>query len=349
MDDLIKRLRIKAGVMQMGEKIAWGSDTDLMSTIIDNAIINQDPEISVHMYSADSECDLDDEEQWRKANPALGDPKKGYFRQISDIRRQCREAMTMPSAESRFRWLILNQRISSESLWLAPAIWKENSGPVDTEVFRRGVHLGLDLSQKNDLTCACMAAQDDDGIVHVYPHAFTPLDGIEDRSRRDKTPYDQWARDGVLTAVPGRTLDYEWIAQFLKVHLQDEGIEVLSIEFDRWRISEFRAACERVGFAQMATWHEVGQGYRDMSPRVEAMETALLQNKIRHGGHPVLNLGASSAIAVQDPTGARKLDKSRASNKIDAIIAMLMSVYPMIAQTDEGPSVYSDQSVELFM
>ena len=28
--DLIKRLRIKAGVMSMGEKIAWGSDTDLM-------------------------------------------------------------------------------------------------------------------------------------------------------------------------------------------------------------------------------------------------------------------------------------------------------------------------------
>ena len=29
-DDLVKRLTIKAGVMEMGEGIAWGSDTALM-------------------------------------------------------------------------------------------------------------------------------------------------------------------------------------------------------------------------------------------------------------------------------------------------------------------------------
>ncbi len=34
--ELSKRLRIKAGVMQMGEKIAWGSDTDLMYEAADN-------------------------------------------------------------------------------------------------------------------------------------------------------------------------------------------------------------------------------------------------------------------------------------------------------------------------
>ena len=30
MSDLVKRLTIKAGVMEMGERIAWGSDTALM-------------------------------------------------------------------------------------------------------------------------------------------------------------------------------------------------------------------------------------------------------------------------------------------------------------------------------
>jgi hypothetical protein len=29
-DDIVKRLEIKANVMEMGEKIAWGSDTALM-------------------------------------------------------------------------------------------------------------------------------------------------------------------------------------------------------------------------------------------------------------------------------------------------------------------------------
>lgn len=34
-NDLVKRLRIKAGVMSMGEKIAWGSDTALMEEAAD--------------------------------------------------------------------------------------------------------------------------------------------------------------------------------------------------------------------------------------------------------------------------------------------------------------------------
>jgi hypothetical protein len=35
MSDLVKRLTIKAGVMEMGEKIAWGSDTSLMREAAD--------------------------------------------------------------------------------------------------------------------------------------------------------------------------------------------------------------------------------------------------------------------------------------------------------------------------
>jgi Rod binding domain-containing protein len=34
-DDLVKRLTIKAGVMEMGEKIDWGSDTSLMREAAD--------------------------------------------------------------------------------------------------------------------------------------------------------------------------------------------------------------------------------------------------------------------------------------------------------------------------
>ena len=34
-NDLVKRLTIKAGVMEMGEKIAWGSDTSLMREAAD--------------------------------------------------------------------------------------------------------------------------------------------------------------------------------------------------------------------------------------------------------------------------------------------------------------------------
>jgi phage terminase large subunit-like protein len=104
---------------------------------------------------------------------------------------------------------------------------------------------------------------------------------------------------------------------------------VSNIEFDRWRINEFKGACERVGFATEATWHEVGQGFRDFSPRCEAFQSEMLAKTLRHGNHPLFNMAAASAIAVSDPAGSIKLDKAKSSQRIDPIVAAVMAVFPI--------------------
>lgn len=305
------------------------SDAAFFSLELDTAEREQPINVISHIYTAPTE-DLHDEKNWYAANPSL----YGGYRSKEDIRTAAEESERIPAKQSGFLNLYLNRRVSRESIWLAPSVWKENAQPPSFSVFHQhGVVIGLDLSQRNDLTVACIAAKDDDGFVHVYPYAFTPEKGIEDRGRRDKVPYAQWARDEIIRAVPGATIDYEWVAQFLRINILDEGIAINSIEFDRWRIREFQSACDRQGLT-CYNFHEVGQGYQSMSPRIEAMETALLQNKIRHGAHPIFNLGAAHAIATQDPSGNRKLDKAKASQKIDGLVAMLMAIYPLVAQTE---------------
>ena len=114
------------------------------------------------------------------------------------------------------------------------------------------------------------------------------------------------------------------------------GIIVSSIQFDRWRAAEFRQAAERAGFALGVEFAEVGQGFRDMSPRIELFEQLMLQNKIRHGAHPLLNMSAANAIVVSDPAGNRKLDKSKATQRIDPLVAAVMAVG---AFTDQGSAL----------
>lgn len=307
------------------------SDADYLSILIDDAQRTKDSNTVCHVYTADKKLEIDDEKAWLQSNPGI---KEG-FRSVDDIKKQAEQAKRLPSMEAGFENLILNRRTSLLGIWLSPSVWKSNSKPPSWDVFREnGVTIGLDLSQRLDLTVACLSAKDDEGFIHVYPYCFTPLIGVEDRERRDKTPYQTWIKQGHLIAVPGKTIDYNWVADFLRVNIEQEGIVINEIAFDRWRITEFRSACERSGL-ECYNFKECGQGYKDMSPRIEAMEGVLMQEKVCHGANPLLNLAASHAIVIKDPSGNRKIDRRLSTQKIDPIIAMIMSIYEHIAQTEE--------------
>jgi phage terminase large subunit-like protein len=62
-----------------------------------------------------------------------------------------------------------------------------------------------------------------------------------------------------------------------------------------------------------------------MSPALDALEADLLNGIVRHGGHPVLAMCAANAVAVPDPAGNRKLDKSKATGRIDGMVALAMA------------------------
>jgi phage terminase large subunit-like protein len=312
------------------------SDADLLSTWIDDHIRSPSLTTVCHVHAAkDPACDVLDEAAWREANPALG-----IFRSEKDMRTLAEKASRMPAFEGSFRNLNLNQRVARERLAFAPSVWRLGSGEIDPSVFIDGrpVHLGLDLSARTDLTAAVAAALDDDGNVHLLPFCYTPENGLEERARRDRAPYDVWVKQGLLIAVPGASIDYDWLCKHLLLVLV--RMIITSMQFDRWRIDVLKAAAERTHFAELVgSWQEVGQGFKDMSPRVEAFESALLSGKVRHGGHPLLTMGAANAIAVTDPAGGRKLDKAKSTQRIDPLVAAIMAAFPALPEGNTTPEV----------
>lgn len=298
------------------------SDADFFSLRIDDALRSGDKHTVCHMYQADKDSDLLDEKQWKKANPALG-----LFRSKKDLEEQLKQASRIPALESSARNLLLNQRISLDSIWLAPSVWKQNSSEPDLRLFQDGrqVAMGLDLSMRTDLTACVLSCLGDDGHAHLLPFVFAPQTGMKEREMRDRAPYTTWTNNGQMIAVPGATLSYDWLFDWLNQKLEALSISVDVVAFDRWRIAEARAASERVGFVP-ALWQECGQGYQSMSPRIEYFESLLLENKIHHGGHPLLNMAASNAVVQRDPAGNRKLEKSKSTQRIDPIQAAVMSL-----------------------
>jgi phage terminase large subunit-like protein len=110
---------------------------------------------------------------------------------------------------------------------------------------------------------------------------------------------------------------------------QTKGMTIASVQFDRWRTDDFKPRADEFGFAAESEWIPVGQGFKDFSLRVDGLDSLLLQGKIRHGMHPLLNLGAANAVVVTDPSGSKKYDKSKSSQRIDTLVALAMSVYPL--------------------
>ena len=304
------------------------SDADMLSLWIDDYERDRDPHTVCHVYAAAPDCELLDRKAWRAGNPALGS-----FRQLADLERQAGKAVRIPAQEAAFRNLCLNQRVALTSMWLAPSVWKSCSGAIDESLFSSGrpVHLGLDLSARSDLTAAIAAVLDDDGVVHLKPFVYTPLTGLEERGRQSRAPYVEWVGRGLLVAVPGATISYD----FVSAHLREAtaGWNIASVEFDRWRLDLFREACVRTGFDEVVgTWHKVGQGFVDQSPRLDAFESALLAGKVRHGGHPLLAMGAANAISIADAAGNRKLDKSKSTQRIDPLVGAVMAAFPALPE-----------------
>lgn len=292
-------------------------DSDLFSVWLDDAERSQDPHIVSHVYSAPEGCALDDREAWKAANPALGS-----FRSLPDLERLAERAMRMPSAENTFRNLNLNQRVSTVSTFVSRDVWEscgEHPGSAE------GVKLygGLDLSVRTDLTAFVLVGEVD-GAWSVWPYFWTPEQGLLERAKRDRAPYDVWVREGYLRTSPGATVDYAFVVQDIMDILNDLGGELVSIGYDRYRIDLLKRDASAAGIELPLVSH--GQGYKDMSQAIDILEAELLNGRIRHGKHPVLTMCAANAVIQKDPAGNRKFDKARATGRIDGIVSLAMAL-----------------------
>lgn len=305
------------------------SDADLLSLWLDDAKASDDPRIVSRLYTAPDDCALLDEDAWKAANPALG-----LFRSLDDLREQARQAERMPSVANTFRNLILNQRVSLDSPFVSPDVWKSCSAtPLP---FDGPVYAGLDLSARTDLTALVLVGQVD-GVWQVRPFFWTPKAGLQDRERRDRAPYTTWAQQGLLRVCEGSAINYEQVANDMAEILAD--VDIQAVAFDRWRIDILRRELERLGLdLPLIEW---GQGFKDMSPALDALEAALLNGELAHGNHPVLTMCAANATVTKDPAGNRKLDKSRPTGRIDGLQALAMAMG--VATRTEQVAVMPDE------
>lgn len=297
-----------------------------------------DPTFYPVIYGADESDDWTDPEVWKKANPSLG-----ITVGIDKVQAACESAQQNPAEENAFRQLRLNQWVKQAIRWMPMDKWDACAFKVNEESLRgRVCYGGLDLSSTTDITAFVLVFPplDEDDKYVVLPYFWIPEDTLELRVRRDHVPYDVWERQGFLQTTEGNVVHYGYIEKFIEQ--LGEKYNIREIAFDRWGAVQMVQNLEGMSFTVVP----FGQGFKDMSPPTKELMKLTLEQKIAHGGHPVLRWMLDNIFIRTDPAGNIKPDKEKSTEKIDGAVATIMALDRAIrCGSGGGASVYDDRGL----
>lgn len=184
----------------------------------------------------------------------------------------------------------------------------------------RRCYVGMDLSSTKDLTAVVGVFPDEDGF-DVLAQFFVPKDSIKDRVTRDRVPYDQWVREGWLTATPGAVVDYEVVRRALLAW--DDEFDLRVLAYDPWNATDLVTRLEK---QDGLTCVPMRQGFAQLSAPTKSLEKAILSHTLRHDGHPILRWNISNVVVEQDKPGNLKPSKTAVTERIDGVVALIMAV-----------------------
>lgn len=301
-----------AGVGQLG--VCW--DHHEYSSKIVRGIVRDDTWFGC-IIGADQDDDWKSPDTWHKANPNLGVSVK-----IDDLARKAQQAAHIGAFEPEFRRLHLGQWVQQAERYLSMQDWDAapNTEAIDRAALRgHACVIGLDISSKFDFTAAVAIFKGPEDSVIVLPTIWAPETAIQ-QSRRALVPLDLWQRQGFLKTTPGNVIDQ----QFIRKELNDMAKEfkVKEIAFDSWNATSLATELQADGINVV----EVRQGYKTMSEPTKELSVLLATRRLRHGSHPVLRWMADNMTVRTDANGNVAPDKQRASEKIDAVVALIMAL-----------------------
>ncbi len=305
---------------------------------VKNGIIN-DPTFLPIIYSAPDDADWTDEDVWKACNPAM----EYGIRSIDEMRTLCKRAQETPALEMTFRRLYLNQWVNSVTRWLPMNAWDACDGPVNiANLTGRLCYAGLDLASTTDLAALMLIFPMDDGRHQTLPFCWIPEATARERERKERVPYQLWARQGLIRLTPGNVIDYEFIRQDCKNIAQLYNVKEWA--YDRRNADMLVQEMQKDG----AVMVPVGMGFASMNAPTKELMTLVLGNKIDHGGHPILRTHADNLVVRTDPAGNLKPDKEKATQKIDLMVALILALSRAMVHQDTVASIYETEGIKAF-
>jgi phage terminase large subunit-like protein len=292
------------------------------------------------MYGIFEDDDWTSPDVWQRCNPSLG-----VTIPFETVQAAYEQAAQNPAEEMHFRQFRLNEWSNADIRWMPMDKWDLCGEDINWEDYEgRECYCGLDLSSTGDLTALVLVfppTADDDKFT-IMPHFWLPSEVIDLRTRRDHVPYAVWHKMGIFNVTEGNIVDYDYIVAFIAK--LSERFRIREIAYDRYGAEKIRRDLEELGAEHGFVVFPFGQGFLSMSPPSKDFYQFVMERKIRHGKHPVLDWNMSNTNLDQDAAGNIKPNKTQSTEKIDGVVSMIMGLARATIQAG-GASVYDERGI----
>lgn len=269
----------------------------VMRRLVDHGRTGDDPAFFFREFAAPAGCELDDEDAWTAANPALDD----------FLHRDALRATLKTSREASFRRYRLGQWVQDDKAWMPRPAWQAVAAgreiPDGTSVI-----LGFDGSFNGDATALAVCTIDD------VPH----LDVVQIWER----PYGaspDWRVPVADVEDAIRQACRRW--------------QVVEIVCDPFRWARTYQILEAEGLPII----EYPQTPARMTPATTRFYEAVMNQTLTQSGDPDLERHVCNAVVKTDARGTRIAKEHRdSSRKIDLAICCVMA-YDRAASADSAP------------
>lgn len=269
------------------------------------------------IFSLDKKDDWHDPANWMKANPNLGVSVSLKYMQQEFIDAVNKGGHRLVNFQTKN----LNMWVDAEDAWIPDDVWMENADPVNENMLiGRACFLGLDLSEKYDITALC----------RVFPPAVAGekyqvlwdfwIPEAKVTERQDYVDYRLWAELGHIHIVNGNTVDDDEIID--QVMKYTEYHEILDLGYDEWNAKKFVVDLLKRGFPSDKI-KKVVQYLSVLSEPTKKLYGLSIDRQLAHGGNPVARWMIRNVVLKRDANQNMRIDKGKSREKVDGISALI--------------------------
>lgn len=266
------------------------------------------------IYELDDENEVDDPEQWIKANPNLHVSVDAVA--LADT---IKKARGIPSQWVEMLTKRFNIWCQGETPWMGTGAWDAcRDEYAEEDLHGLECYAGLDLSSTNDITSVCYTFPVEKRLLLLTRH-YLPEAQLNNPANKNRAIYRQWVKQGWIRITKGDCIDYDRIRDDI---LHDtEHFSIKLVGFDTWNATHLRTQLQGAGLDV----EPFPQTYMKFSPVAKSLEVFVNRKVVRHNGDPVLSWALSNVVMESDANANIKPNKKKSANKIDPAIAGLMS------------------------